>query len=134
MVRKIRYRQVLRHRCASHGRGTYAQQVQLQKLFWREDNTPSPTIERVREIHSSLGTWDAHVKWVRHSEYGIVHNHLDIPIDNIGHTRVVYIKANYKRLRFVRTKFQEYVLKRLKEARWKEQERRTLEFFEREGC
>lgn len=132
MVRKIRYRQVLRNRHSQKGR--YLKEVSQQQSFWREDKAPTPTIQRVRELHSLLGTWDAQVKWIRHSEYGIVHNHLDIPIDNIGHSRVVYVKANYKRLRFVRTKFQEYMLKKALEARWKEQEKRTLEFFEREGC
>lgn len=123
MVRKIRYRQVLRHRCANHGRGTYAQQVQLQKLFWREDNTPTPTIERVREIHKSLGTWDTHTVWEswRHFTSKRITNEIYIK----GQT-VIHPKANYKELK--------KAIKKLKEARWKEQEKRTLEFFEREGC
>ncbi|PGM38526.1 hypothetical protein [Bacillus thuringiensis] len=116
MVRKIRYRQVLLHRCANHGRGTYAQQVQLQKSFWREDNTPSPTIERVREIHSSLGTWDVSTVWVRWTcEDNEMHNTL-----YVGLTSPVKPKACYKHL--------------LQYWRWREQEKRTLEFFEREGC
>lgn len=123
-MRKIRYRQVLRHRCANHGRGTYAQQVQLQKLFWREDNTPTPTIKIVREIHSSLGTWDSKVQW----------RSIDYMTNKKGSRNrilvgglAIYPKGNYK----FKTKIRQYVAKK---ARWKEQENRTLEFFEREGC
>ncbi|MCU5639935.1 hypothetical protein OCB39_23970 [Bacillus cereus] len=126
MVRKIRYRQVLRNRCANHGRGTYAQQVQLQKLFWREDNTPTPTIEIVREIHKSLGTWDKHTKWEM-IPWGFepVWNNLFVYLGN-GNYKNIKPKANYKPIKKCR--------EAMKVERWKEQEKRTLEFFEREGC
>ncbi|HDX9704349.1 TPA: hypothetical protein ROY17_001987 [Bacillus thuringiensis] len=123
-MRKIRYRQVLRHRCANHGRGTYTQQVQLQKSFWREDNTPTPTIEIVREIHNSLGTWDKLTRWESFYFGGTLINNINIIYPYKDHFRVKSVrpKANYK------------AIKKAKEARWKEQEKRTLEFFEREGC
>ncbi|PFA41956.1 hypothetical protein [Bacillus thuringiensis] len=131
-MRKIRYRQVLRHRCANHGRGTYAQQVQLQKLFWREDNTPTPTIEIVREIHSSLGTWDKLTEWrswlmefdKRKGRHAPIKGKYNRIITNTGVR--IHPKANYKPIKLCR--------EALKADRWKEQERRTLEFFEREGC
>ena len=115
MVRKIRYRQVLRNRHSQKGR--YLKEVSQQKSFWREDKAPTPTIERVREIHKSLGTWDSKVIWDR-VEFtdGTTINVLTIP-DKCH----IYPKANYKH-------------RLLLHRRWKEQERRTLEFFESEGC
>lgn len=123
MVRKIRYRQILRHRCANRGRGTYAQQVQLQKLFWREDEAPTPTIEKVREIHTSLGSWDKDTVWysITYRGSGYVENIIE---SSTG--RWINPKANYKPIN------EPYI--KVKELHWKEQEKRTLEFFEREGC
>lgn len=135
MVRKIRYRQVLRNRHSQKGR--YLKEVSQQKSFWREDKAPTPTIKRVREIHNLLGTWDKSIVWDRlNFTDGSVENVLTIP--NKCH---IYPKANYKPIK----KASLYInnikvvecpntLKEAQELRWKEQERRTLEFFEREGC
>lgn len=61
MTRKVRFKQVLRYRC---GKGMlYTNQVHLQRMFWKEDKSPTPTIEKVRKIHSYIGTWDSHTKW-----------------------------------------------------------------------
>lgn len=120
MVRKIRYRQVLRNRHAQKGR--YLKEVSQQQSFWKEDKAPTPTIEKVRELHTLLGTWDKSIVWDRlNFTDGSVENVLTIP--NKCH---IYPKANYKPIKKCR--------EAMKVKRWKEQERRTLEFFEREGC
>lgn len=115
MVRKIRYRQVLRNRHSQKGR--YLKEVSQQQSFWREDKAPTPSIERVRGIHESLGTWDKFTYWFTWEDsFGRMNNEV-----NVDGSLIIYPKANYKhRLLMLR--------------RWKEQERRTLEFFEREGC
>ncbi|MGX5594625.1 hypothetical protein [Bacillus cereus] len=143
MVRKIRYRQVLRNRHSQKGR--YFKEVSQQQSFWREDKAPTPDTGKVREIHSSLGTWDKLTEWnsegeVYHPKKGwitkkgqfnkIILHHRDVPLFR----NYVLPKANYKGLNRVREKFKNYMEKKAKEARWKEQEKRTLEFFEREGC
>lgn len=115
MVRKIRYRQVLRNRHSQKGR--YLKEVSQQKSFWKEDKAPTPTIERVREIHSSLEMWDKFTYWFTWEDsFGRMNNEV-----NIDGSLIIYPKANYKH-------------RLLMHRRWKEQERRTLEFFEREGC
>lgn len=128
MVRKIRYRQVLRNRHAQKGR--YLKEVSQQQSFWREDKAPTPTIERVREIHKSLGTWDKLVKWNSVGWRRIkgkltpkkgICNRIEVP------DSVIYPKAQYRPLK----KHQQWYDKNV---RWKEQEQRTLDFFEREGC
>ncbi|MCU5024525.1 hypothetical protein OB988_18830 [Bacillus cereus] len=120
MVRKIRYRQVLRNRHSQKGR--YLKEVSQQKSFWKEDKAPTPTIDIVREIHKTLGTWDSKVIWDRvEFTEGTTINVLTIP-DKCH----IYPKANYKPIKKCR--------EAMKTKRWKEQEKRTLEFFEREGC
>ncbi|MCU5455241.1 hypothetical protein OCA97_14685 [Bacillus cereus] len=115
MVRKIRYRQVLRNRHSQKGR--YLKEVSQQKSFWKEDKAPTPTIELVREIHKSLGTWDKFTYWFTWEDsFGRMNNEV-----NVDGSLIIYPKANYKH-------------RLLMHRRWKEQERRTLEFFEREGC
>lgn len=128
-MRIIRYRQVLRQRIGNTG-GLYKYQVRLQQSFWIEDKAPAWTIPQVREIHISLGTWDKHCEWVsyRHHVTKEMRNYLNIwtsPHKLIA----VYLKANYKPIRITCEWARNY-----QEARWKEQEQRTLEFFEREGC
>lgn len=122
MTRKMRYRQVLRHRCANRGKGVYAQQVRLQQSFLKEDKSFNLDISKVREIHSSLGMWDKHTKWER-IPWGFepTWNNLFVYLGN-GKYKNIKPKANYK------------PIKKAQEARWKEQEQRALEFFEREGC
>ena len=117
MTRKMRYRQVLRHRCANRGKGVYAQQVRLQQSFFREDKSFNLDISKVREIHSSLGTWDMLTEWQRiHHIYGHIETRLLI-VHPEGGYRFIYPKVNYN------------PNKEAQEARWKEQERRTEEFF-----
>lgn len=127
MVRKIRYRQVLRNRYSQKGR--YLKEVSQQKSFWKEDKAPTPNIESVREIHESLGTWDKLVSWNSVGWKIIkgkltpkkgIFNRIEMP------NKEIYPKANYKPIKKCR--------EAMKVKRWKEQERRTLEFFEREGC
>ncbi|MBK5492575.1 hypothetical protein [Bacillus sp. TH13] len=142
MVRKIRYRQVLRNRHSQKGR--YLKEVSQQKSFWKEDKAPTPTIERVREIHKSLWTWDKLVSWNSVGwkmikgkltpKKGIV-NRIEMP------NKDIYPKANYrpikKALLYINNiKVAECpnTLMEAQELRWKEQESRTEEFFEREGC
>ncbi|MEC3020685.1 hypothetical protein P9Z80_25925 [Bacillus cereus] len=120
MVRKIRYRQVLRNRHSQKGR--YLKEVSQQQSFWKEDKAPTPTIEKVRELHTLLGTWDKDTCWDRWVEEG---ESTQINKMYIGEITLDPMK-NYKEY----TKFR----KRLLESRLREQERRTLEFFEREGC
>lgn len=120
-MRTIRYRQVLRQRIGNTG-GLYKYQVRLQQSFWNEDQAFAWTIPQVREIHSSLGTWDKLTRWSAvFCRDGSVYNFLDV---SKGGTKFYTVspKANYKSI------------KKAQEARWKEQEQRTLEFFEREGC
>ncbi|PFD41454.1 hypothetical protein [Bacillus cereus] len=143
MVRKTRYRQVLRNRHPQKGR--YLKEVYQQQSFWLEDKAPTPDIEKVRELHIILNTWDKLTDWI--SEGEVYHpkkgwitkkgqfNRIIINIEDrslIGN--YIFPKANYKGLKRVREKFKAYMEKKAKEARLKEQERRTLEFFEREGC
>ena len=113
MTRKMRYRQVLRHRCANCGKGVYAQQVRLQQSFFKEDKSFNLDISKVREIHRSLGTWDMLTWWFFY-DYGY---------QRVNKVYVkgkrIFPKANYK------------PIKEAQEARWKEQEQRTLGFFER---
>lgn len=124
MVRKIRYRQVLRNRYSQKGR--YLKEVSQQQSFWGEDKASTPTIQRVREIHSSLGTWDKHTKWEM-IPWGFepTWNNLFVYLGN-GNYKNIKPKANYKPIKKCR--------EAMKFKRWKEQEIRTLEFFEREGC
>lgn len=116
MTRKMRYRQVLRHRCAKLGKGVYAQQVRLQQTFFKEDKSFNLDISKVREIHSSLGTWDKITSWFFY-DYGYQRV-------NKVYTKgkSIFPKANYK------------PIKKAQEDIWKEQEQRTLEFFEMGGC
>lgn len=131
MVRKIRYRQVLRNRHSQKGR--YLKEVSQQKSFWKEDKAPTPTIERVREIHSSLGTWDKLLLWNRREDpWGNIKNMLHYKGTNI-YLYGLHPKYNYKYDHKYLISLGVSPLK-LKKPIWKEQERRTLEFFEREGC
>lgn len=118
-MRKIRYRQVLRQRIGNTG-GLYKYQVRLQQSFWNEDQAFAWTIPQVREIHKSLGTWDKRCRWYR-----------DGGINMIGDCQgnwEVYPKANYNPIRIACEWARNY-----QEARWKEQEHRTLEFFDSQG-
>ncbi|AXF39923.1 hypothetical protein BMBphi_gp075 [Bacillus phage vB_BthS_BMBphi] len=119
-MRTIRYRQVLRERIGDTG-GLYKTQIRLQQLFWNEDKAHAWTIPQVREIHSSLGTWDKLTRWEVESnwKYGwnciVIYREGESPV-------LVKPKANYK------------PIKKAQEARWKEQEQRTLDFLERNDC
>ncbi|WDS60641.1 hypothetical protein BC7_00044 [Bacillus phage BC-7] len=131
-MRKLRYRAVLKERIGNTGK-VYHIQIRNQRYFWKEDKHPNPTIRQVRLIHQSLMSWDAKVKWnsvgwkyikgVLTPKKGI-HNRIEL------HYRDIYPKANYKPI----WKAIEIARQKAKEARWKEQEQRTLEFLEREGC
>lgn len=114
MVRTIRYKQVLRERIGNSG-GLYKSQVNLQRSFWREDQAHAWTIPKVRDIHSSIGTWDKHTRWF-FFDYGYM------TVNKI-YTKgtSIFPKANYK------------PIKKAQEKRWKEQEQRALEFFESQG-
>ncbi|WDS60590.1 hypothetical protein BC6_00075 [Bacillus phage BC-6] len=134
-MRTIRYRQVLRQRIGNTG-GLYKTQVRLQQLFWNEDQAFAWTIPQVREIHSSLGIWDKLTDW-RSWVYDtdkekFIKGKFNRIILRSG--KVIYPKANYKSIKKTRAKFKAYMEKKSQEDRWKEQEQRTLEFFEREGC
>lgn len=129
-MRKVRYRQILKHRIGDTGH-IYKYQVRLQQSFWNEDQASAWTIPQVREIHSSLGTWDKRTHWNSvgwERVKGILTpvkgtlNRILIEYWDARHWKEIYPKANYK------------LIKKAQEARWKEQEQRTLEFFEREGC
>ncbi|WKV24110.1 hypothetical protein PSYJYH_000075 [Bacillus phage PSYJ-YH] len=114
MTRKIRYRQVLRYRTKGHGKRVYNSQFKLQQSFWKEDGVNTLDISKVRELHSELGTWDINTIWESWRDY------YERGISNtikITGKKVIHPKANYKSI------------KKAKEIRWKEQERRTEEFL-----
>ncbi|MDA1658860.1 hypothetical protein PDK35_02570 [Bacillus cereus group sp. TH153LC] len=117
MVRHLRLRQVLITQGYT-GKELH-KAVAFEHRNWREDGESLPTIEQVRKMHETLGTWDIHVNYDNvFCNDGTVYNFLDT-FHPSGNFTTISPKANYK-----------YI----KEARWKEQEKRTLEFFEREGC
>lgn len=131
MTRKMRYRQVLRHRCANWGKGVYAQQVRLQQSFFKEDKSFNLDISKVREIHNSLGTWDKFVEWRSYDWMKGSKGCYNRLILRTG--RRIHPKANYKPIKKVITKIKAYMEKKAQEDIWKEQERRAEEFFNSMG-
>ncbi len=120
MVRHLRLRQVLISQ--GYTRKELRKAVAFEHRNWKEDRENLPTIEQVRKMHETLGTWDKEVKW-------LAVNFPDGYRDNCLHLREdhwIFPKSNY---------YKEALQRKLeRERRWKEQENRTLEFFEREGC
>ncbi|MFA2603627.1 hypothetical protein ABR763_01280 [Bacillus cereus] len=109
MVRKLRYRQVIRkgdYRGKSLLRGvSYKQALKIYKYFVRPE-TGTPTILQARVMHTTLGTWDELTYWLgwhskhgsRNSLYvqttGVVFEDTPVPCH-----RVIRPKGNYKRIK-----------------------------------
>lgn len=117
-MRKLRYRQVLRYRTKNHGKGTYKSQVRLQQSFHLEDNVPTPSISKVRELHTEIGTWDDGTSWVSYLHPITKEMRNYITTWRKGKLVAIYPKSNFYKVQ---------LQKKLK--RWKEQESRTIEFF-----
>ncbi|AMR85202.1 hypothetical protein CBR58_04325 [Bacillus thuringiensis] len=115
MVRHLRLRQVLISQ--GYTRKELRKAVAFEHKNWKEDGESLPTIEQVRKMHETLGTWDKFTYWFTWEDsLGRMNNEV-----NIDGSLIIYPKANYKH-------------RLLMHRRWKEHERRTLELFIREGC
>lgn len=119
-MRKLRYRQVLRYRTRGIGKNIYKGQVRLQQSFYLEDNVSTPSISKVRELHTEIGTWDKETIWCAmncHNEEGRWRDNV-LWVGNLP----IYPKSNFYKIQL-----------QAKLKRWKEQERHVEEFFESMG-
>jgi hypothetical protein len=117
-MRHLRLRQVLN--AQGFTGKEYREAIAFEKRNWKEDNMSLPTIGQVRKMHETLGSWDKHTEWLMQIGLAKRGNVLKDRCYNVLHVRgkSIRLKANYKPI---------------KEANFKEQERRTIEFFETMG-
>lgn len=115
-MRHLRLTQLLRYEGFT-GKDLKLEREKEHKV-WKEDGESLPTIEQTRKMHTTLGTWDKNTEW-RSWGVGFLKGKFNRII--LPNGQFVFPKANYE------------AIKKAKESRWEEQERRIKEFFDSMG-